>query len=96
MVKSEQTLAIHIFELISIMATEYTKQEQDYLVKVGNRLRELRKQQTGLSQEDFARTCGLDRTYISDIERGTRNISLLNLRKIAKALKIQPAELLSI
>jgi len=77
------------------MATEYTKREQDYLAKVGNRVRELRKQNTGLSQENFARKISMDRTYISDIERGTRNISLLNLRKISKALKVQPAELLN-
>ena len=78
------------------MATEYSKDEQAYLLKVGNRLRELRKQNTGLSQENFARKVGLDRTYVSDIERGTRNISLLNLRKITKALKVKPSDLIDV
>jgi len=76
------------------MAAEYSKQEQVYLLKIGERIKELRKQ-TGLSQEDFAPKCDLDRTYISDVERGRRNISVINLRKIAKALKVKPYELLS-
>jgi len=40
----------------------------------------------GLSQEAFADKCGLDRTYISGIERGRRNVSLRNIEKIAKTL----------
>jgi len=55
------------------------------LVRFGERLRKLR-QETGLSQEAFAELCGLDRTYISGIERGKRNVSLENLKLIAKAL----------
>ncbi len=50
-------------------------------------MRELR-QATGLSQEAFAERCGLDRTYISGIERGKRNVSLENLKVIAKALNV--------
>jgi len=49
----------------------------------------------GISQEELAFQSGLDRTYISGIERGTRNPSLKNIEKIAKALKISPAELFS-
>lgn len=75
------------------MSTVYSQQEQKILQKLGTRLRELRKE-TGLSQEDFARKCGLDRTYISDVERGERNISVLNIYKIAKALKKTAASLL--
>ncbi len=56
------------------------------LVRFGERLRDLR-QALGLSQEAFAERCGLDRTYISGIERGKRNVSLQNLQLIAKALK---------
>ncbi len=69
------------------MKIGYTKTEQAYLQVVGQKIREAR-QNLGLSQEKFALVCKLDRTYISDVERGERNISLLNLWKIAKALKI--------
>jgi transcriptional regulator with XRE-family HTH domain len=47
----------------------------------------------GLSQEAFAQECGLDRTYISGIERGKRNVSLRNIEQIAKALGIPISEL---
>lgn len=43
----------------------------------------------GLSQEKFADMCGLHRTYISDIECFTRNVSLENVQKIADALGIE-------
>ena len=59
----------------------------------GARLQTLRKRQ-GLSQEELAFRCGLHRTYISDIERGARNVSLINIIKIAKALKTKPGNLL--
>jgi transcriptional regulator with XRE-family HTH domain len=55
--------------------------------KFGNKLQEIRKQK-GLSQEKLAFKSGLHRTYISDIERGARNLSLINIEKIAKALGI--------
>ncbi|MEQ6341654.1 MAG: helix-turn-helix domain-containing protein [Gammaproteobacteria bacterium] len=58
----------------------------------GERVRELRKQK-GLSQESLALTCGLDRTYIGGVERGERNISLLNIHKIATALGVPAKEL---
>ena len=47
-----------------------------------------------LSQEDLADRSGLHRTYISDIERESRNISIDNIEKIATALDINPAKLL--
>ena len=55
----------------------------------------LRKYRTnsGLSQEKFAEMCDLHRTYISDVERGQRSISLGNVQKIADALKIEPYKL---
>jgi transcriptional regulator with XRE-family HTH domain len=46
-----------------------------------------------LSQEELADRAGFDRTYVSLVERGRRNISLLNICKFAKALKTTPAEL---
>lgn len=47
----------------------------------------------GLSQEKFAEKCGLHRTYISDIERFQRSISLENIQKISDALGIKPYQL---
>jgi len=55
----------------------------DIQTKFGNRLRELRKQKS-LSQEDLAFKSGLHRTYISDIERGSRNLSIKNIENAVK------------
>ena len=63
------------------------------LSNFGDRLRTSRLT-LGLSQEKLALDCGLDRTYISSVERGKRNVSLLNIHKLAAALGIQAAELL--
>ena len=63
------------------------------LLKFGKRLRDLRRAK-GLSQEAFAADCGLDRTYISGIERGKRNVSLLNIALIAKALGVSVSRLM--
>lgn len=49
----------------------------------------------GLSQEQLATLCGLDRTYISGIERGKRNLSLVNIVKPASSLNISPSELMN-
>jgi transcriptional regulator with XRE-family HTH domain len=46
-----------------------------------------------VSQEEFADMCQLDRTYIGGIERGERNVALVNIEKIAKALRISLLEL---
>jgi len=64
----------------------------DILIQFGKRLREKR-QALKLSQEKFAGKCSLDRTYISGIERGKRNVSLLNIEVIAKALGTTISEL---
>lgn len=58
----------------------------------GKRLRELRKAQ-GYSQEGFALTVELDRTYIGGIERGERNPGLKTILRIAEALGVPAAEL---
>lgn len=60
--------------------------------KFGERLRQLRKK-NGLSQETLALACDLDRTYIGGVERGERNISLINIYKIADALGVSAGEL---
>lgn len=62
------------------------------LVAFGARMRARRKQ-LGLSQEALADRCELHWTYIGQIERGRRNIGLLNLLRIAGALEMNPADL---
>ncbi len=58
----------------------------------GKKIRAIRDRR-GISQESLAFQCGLDRTYISGIERGTRNPSLTNILKIAASLEVSPWEL---
>ena len=63
----------------------------DIRVKIGKRLRELRIAKK-LSQERFAFECELDRTYIATIEQGKRNVSIVNIEKIANAFDMSVAE----
>ena len=58
----------------------------------GARVRALQTEKSW-SQEDFAFECGLHRTYIGAVERGERNISIENIKKIANAFRIDIAEL---
>ena len=71
----------------------YDKDEQSYLSKLGARIRKLRKAKQ-LSQEALAFEADLDRTYVSSVERGERNIAVLNLGKLARALGVEVSELL--
>jgi transcriptional regulator with XRE-family HTH domain len=68
------------------------KREEAIKAAFGQRVRELRTKK-GLSQEALALVCDLDRTYIGGVERGERNISLLNIYKIAAALGVPAKEL---
>lgn len=65
---------------------------EDLLIQFGNRVRVLR-QTRGLSQEAMALECELDRSYLSGIERGRRNVSLYNVQKLAEVLKVSLSEL---
>jgi len=65
---------------------------EDVRVRFGRSLRK-RRRKLGVSQEEFADLCGLDRTYVGGIERGERNLSLVNIEKLATALKISLSEL---
>lgn len=69
-----------------------TNEDNKYHNTFGTKVRHLRKK-LGISQEELAFKTGLDRTYISGIERGERNPSLKNITKIAEALNIQLSEL---
>ncbi|MBN2900018.1 MAG: helix-turn-helix transcriptional regulator [Clostridia bacterium] len=60
----------------------------------GEKVRSVRKEQQ-LSQDELADQCGLHRTYIGAVERGERNITLINAEKIANALQVSLSELVS-
>jgi transcriptional regulator with XRE-family HTH domain len=64
----------------------------DVRIRFGRKVRG-RRQKLGVSQEAFADLCGLDRTYMGGIERGERNLSLVNIEKIALGFRITLAEL---
>lgn len=66
----------------------------DIRVRFGRALRQLREAR-GFSQEELAFRSGLHRTYVSSTERGARNISLLNIEKLAKALEVKIEDLLA-
>jgi transcriptional regulator with XRE-family HTH domain len=58
----------------------------DIRIRFGRAIRRIREEQE-INQEEAAERCGLHRTYYSGVERGVRNVSLVNLEKIAKGLK---------
>ena len=62
------------------------------LVKFGKKIREVRAER-GLSQEALADIANVHRTYIGMVERAEKNITLLNIQKLAKALKVDIREL---
>ncbi len=68
--------------------------EQDFLQAVGLRIRTRREAQN-LTQAQLGERCDLDRTFVGSVERGERNIAILNLRKIAQALRVPLEDLLS-
>ncbi len=59
----------------------------DVKLKIGQRIKELREEAT-MSQKDLAYTADLDRSYIASVENGQRNISIVNIEKIAVALNV--------
>jgi transcriptional regulator with XRE-family HTH domain len=70
----------------------YETSEKQFLQKLGQRIRSLREAK-GLSQEKLSFECGLHRTYISSVERGERNIAIINLKKIASSLDVSLSQL---
>jgi transcriptional regulator with XRE-family HTH domain len=67
--------------------------DQKFLRQLGTRVRELR-QLRGLSQLELGRRCALHRTFIGSVERGERNVAVLNLRRIARVLRVPVQELI--
>jgi len=53
----------------------------------------IRREELGLTQEELAEKAGIHRTYLSDIERGGRNLSLINIERIAHSVSLSIAEL---
>jgi transcriptional regulator with XRE-family HTH domain len=70
-----------------------THSKDVFLVRVGLRIKATRLE-ISMSQESLAWDSGLDRSYVGGIERGEHNFSLINLKKIATALRVTPAFLL--
>lgn len=66
--------------------------QQNLKLEFGQRVRKLRRER-GFSQESLALASGLDRTYVGGVERGERNISLINIYKIAYAIGTPVKEL---
>ena len=68
--------------------------DKQFFRELGSRIRELRLARKW-SQADLGRRCDLHRTFIGSVERGERNLSALNLRRIAKVLRVSMADLFS-
>ena len=64
----------------------------DIRIRFGRAIRRIREEQE-INQEEAAERCGLHRTYYSGIERGVRNVSLVNIERVAKGLKTTLPEL---
>lgn len=66
----------------------------DIRIRFGRAIRRIRQEQE-INQEEAAERCGLHRTYYSGIERGVRNVSLVNIEKISRGLKKSLPDLFS-
>lgn len=73
---------------------KYSKSDQKMMADFGVRVRQLR-EKVGLSQEKLAEKTDVHRTYISGVERGRQNISLLTMGKLARALAVDLEDLVS-
>lgn len=82
----------NLFKMPSSDRAKRTAKDKQYLAKIGDNIRKLRKQR-GYSQEEFAELVGFSRSYYTEIETGKRNISVLNLVKITEALKADWADI---
>jgi len=67
--------------------------DKKFLRELGKRLRDERESR-GLTQEQLADKCDLHRTFIGSVERGERNVSILNLRLLARTLRVALSSLL--
>lgn len=68
--------------------------DKKILIQLGGRIRDVRKG-LGISQEELAHLSGMHRTYVSSVERGERNISVLNLLSLAGVLGVDAGDLVA-
>ena len=66
--------------------------DKKFLQRLGERVRK-RREERGLTQQQLGDQCDLHRTFIGSVERGERNVSVLNVRRLAVVLRTTPAEL---
>jgi len=72
----------------------YGKVQSDLLIRLGTRVKALRARQ-GWTQVELAEKVGIDRSFLADVERGKRNISILNLAAIAEGLDVTLSQFFS-
>ena len=77
------------------MADGYSEKERTLLLEVGASIRKFRRE-LGMTQEQAAEAAGINVTYLSDVERGKRNISLINLARLAEAFGMNLSDILTI
>jgi transcriptional regulator with XRE-family HTH domain len=70
-----------------------TLDDAEFFREIGHRLRS-RRDERGWTQAELARRCDLHKAYIGFVERGERNVSLVNLRRIARVLRVRLSDLL--
>jgi transcriptional regulator with XRE-family HTH domain len=70
-----------------------TLDDEQFFREMGHRLR-ARREELGWTQAELARRCDLHKAYIGFVERGERNVSLINLRRIVKVLRVHLSDLL--
>ena len=68
--------------------------DKKFLREIGLRIRALRTEKHW-TQEQFAKNCGLHRTYVAAVERGERNVTVVSLRALADVLRVDITQLLS-
>jgi transcriptional regulator with XRE-family HTH domain len=70
-----------------------TLDDEEFFREIGHRLR-TRREALGWTQAELARRCDLHRAYTGFVERGERNVSLINLRRLARVLRVKLSDLL--
>ena len=83
---------VSIFTFVQVKSHIFKMKKEPILLQFGQRVQKIRKERN-LSQEKLAELAGVHRTYIGMIERAEKNITLCNIERIAKALKVNIKDL---